>query len=336
MPSRPWTPLLRTAGEEDIPSDALIVAKDILCKNRRPSKMFMRVKTWFEYVKILIEDKIKHVYEVIPDGQSTPVWFFADHDCSAASANGMTETEFALGVCELYFRYFGLAMTDVGELMFVSSTCRRAKLSVHVKINLQTSMLDAGQHALAVKNACTDSRLYPDMSVYRKGAQQIRCVGSSKILCETVKTPMYEKIRKPMRMHLVRREPGHKQAVLDRAPLVFAPSSIASKTSTAAATEDDVANVRLALAGSSLPDMLGPSFCPNTCHIESPKIGGKILFCYVDGSERRGGTLVCPFAKRSHRTNRASLMFYSDEQCVEFRCCDAECVGRIAVPFGLM
>ena len=332
---------MRAAGEENIPPDALIVARDILCKNRRPSKMFVRGKTWFDYVKILIEDRIKHVYEVIPDGENTPVWFFADHDCSASSANGMTEKNFVHGVCDLYFRYFGLSMDDVGELMFVSSTCRRAKLSVHVKINIQTSMLEAGRHALAVKNACTDSRLYPDMSVYRKGAQQIRCVGSSKILYEEVKKtpcPWLEKIRKqPMHMHLVRRESNHKQAVLDRAHLLSAPSSYISynRCSTTAATEDDVAGARKALANSSLPGMLGPWFCPNTCHIESPKLGGNILFCYVDGSERRGGTLVCPFAKRPHRTNRASLMFYTDERSVEFRCCDVECVGRIAVPYEL-
>jgi hypothetical protein len=327
---------LRAAGEEDIPPDALIVARDMLFKNRRTSKMFLRVSNWFDYVKILVEDKMmKHVYEVIPDGDYTPVWFFADHDCSTASANGMTDTEFIRGVCDLYFRYFGLAMDDLGELMFVSSTCRRAKLSVHVKINLQTSMLEAGRHALAVKNACTDSRLHPDMSVYRKGAQQIRCVGSSKILCETVKTPWKDK-KKPKHMHLVRREPGHKQAVLDRAPLVPAPSPVAyNKISTTAATKNEVAGARKALANSSLPGMLGPSFCPNTCYIESPKLGGNIFFCYVDGSERRGGTLVCPFAKRPHRTNRASLMFYTDERSVEFRCCDAECVGRIAVPYEM-
>lgn len=328
-----WMPLLRATG--DVVPESLIVAKDVPGRNNIPSKRFKRVDTWDEYEDALLKAGMKHMYEVIPDGLRTPVWFFADHDCSADAAGGMQEDEFAKGICSLYFKYFGLTAADIGELMFVSSTCRPEKLSVHVKVNIRTCMLEAREHAAAITMSCADTRLRPDMSVYRMGVQQIRCVGASKLSCGRVKTPIWEDLSKPWYLHLVRRRPGHKQACLDRAPKVASPSAPSSSGTMSAASQSDTHGLRTVLAKSALPPLLGPAFCPETCCIETPRIDREesVVSCYVDGSERRGGTLVCPFAKRTHKGNRAVLKFYATESIIEFRCCDQECVGCITVPY---
>lgn len=332
-----WTHRLLAAGE--LLPGSLVIAKDAPGRYR-PSKRFMRLGTWDGYERALLESREKHLYEVIPDGVFTPVWFFADHDCYSADAGGMREGEFARAVCALYFDYFGLSADDVGHRMFVSSTCRTEKLSVHVKVNLRTCMIEAGEHARAASASCSDPRIRPDMSVYRRGPQQIRCIGAAKLGCSRAKTPIIEPASVRRYLHLVRLRPGHSQVCLDGAPKVGPAPAGRETPRTSPADASDVAGIRKAIAGSDVRHALGPAFCPDTCYIDSPRKNEerRMLVCYVDGTARRGSTLVCPFARRAHKGNRALIKFFhagGGRGHLEFSCCDADCAGTLVFAYNV-
>ena len=334
------------ADARGIGPDSLIISRDVQGRDRA-YKEFRVYRGFSDYEVHLFDTalyrpddrtKINHLYEVIPCGRTTPVWFFADHDCKESEARGMTEAEFAGAVCRIYYEYFKIGPDEINRTMFVSSTCRPGKLSIHVKINIRGTLAQAGDHAAIIAERCVDPRCRPDLSVYSSRFQQIRAAGSSKIGCFTAKRPLFGAGPAGHADHMVRINPSHKASELVRTPP--APSARAYAPNAVRVHEEGA--VRTALKASALPGFFGPLFSPDACHIEDTRMEeeGK-LSCYVDGSARRGGTLVCPFARRAHRSNRGRIYLRSTGEGfgeIEYRCLSPACREermRIVLPYDL-
>ncbi len=331
-----------------MPPESLWIARDVPGKDR-PTKQFRRYDSWVEYEVALFGSGLKHLYEVIPDGFSTRVWFFADHDCKTADARGMQEDEFVREVCRVHYAHFGLGPEDLGVVLFASTTCREDKLSVHVKVNLETTLAGARLHAEAVREECgADDRIKPDMSVYSSRAQQIRALGCSKLGHRVAKRPARGSDDGNKCHHMVRVNPRHGMKTIERVCPDGPPPSKASRGVSCASAESVV---RAALGSSLLAarGMLGDAFDAETCRLEDVRLceDGETLTCYADGSERFGGTLVCPFAGRAHKSNRARIAVLANGGArpgkqgtgeVVYRCMDAECGEdgkRIVVPYDV-
>lgn len=330
--------------------DSLWIARDARYRGRT-TKQFRRCGSWIDYELALFSSAGKtHLYELIPDGRETRVWFFADHDCKVADARGMTADEFVREVCRAHFAHFGLGAPDLGVVMFVSSTCRADKLSVHVKINVETTLADARKHAEAICDAChPDDRIKPDLSVYSGRAQQIRALGSSKLGSGVAKRPVAGCDDGNKSHHMVRVNPGHGMRVISRPCPERPPRTKAARPESAGEGAERV--IRAALASSLLVSggLLGSLFDPESCRVEDVRVAedGETLVCYVDGSMRHGGTLRCPLAGRAHKTNRARVIVAPNggeregspgTGEVVYRCMDEACGldrKRLAAPYDV-
>eukprot|EP00873_Tetraselmis_striata_P033752 jgi/Tetstr1/454016/TSEL_040935.t1 len=335
------------SGPEALDPDSLWIARDVPGR-LRPTKQFRLCESWPEYEVALLESGMKHMYELVPDGLRTPVWFFADHDCRTESARGMTAEEFVREVCRVHRVHFDLAESDMGSVMFVSSTCRPEKHSVHVKINMATTLAESRVHAEAICEQCgADDRLKPDLSVYSSRAQQIRAINSSKIGHDVVKAPVAG-CAGPAFRHLVRVNPNHGMREITR-PLPEARPRAKAPRGDALPVDGGEVMVRAALRRSIMPRLLGAMFDAGASRLEDVRAvdGGAMLMCYLDGSLRAGGSVRCPFAGRAHRTNRARILVRPNggergrtpgTGEVEYRCLDVDCQEngkRIVVPYDV-
>lgn len=296
---------------------ALVVSQDIPGRSGSATIKRFRIAADFEeYSSLLLGGK--NMYEVIPCGATTPVWFFADHDCR--DAGEMSADEFASRVSALHVDFFGLSPADIGRTVFVSSSSRKDKLSVHVKVNVRTTLAESKHIAALLRAHSHDHRLHPDPCVYSSALQQIRAVGSAKLGSAHAKTPVHHG---DFAHHLVRIPPS------DTSPVVPGPATIglAPAPSRPPPSRDSLAlaeHVRNVLRRAP-PRTLGPLFDPATCVIESPRPTPDGVSCYVDGSLRNGGTLVCPIAGRAHRSNRAVVETPAGAGVVFYSCLSPGC-----------
>lgn len=327
---------------------SLIISRDVQGRDRA-YKEFRVYRDFADYEVHLFQTKLNqpndptglnHLYEVIPCGLSTPVWFFADHDCKERDAAGMDENGFVEAVCRVYYDYFGIGPEEINRTLFVSSTCRPGKLSLHIKINVRTTLAEAKANAAEIAARCLDSRCRPDLSVYSSRFQQIRAAGSSKLGASQHKRPVFGRDAN-YADHMVRINTAVDRPTLAR-PLPKrspAPPGPAAATGVRVHEED---SVRAALGASALPLFFGPAFDAGACHVEDTRMDSEDrLSCYLDGSLRRGGTLVCPFAGRAHTSNRARVCLRSlgdGRGDIEYRCLSPACragARRIVVPYDV-
>ena len=325
--------------------DPYLAAKDVLRADGRWSKRFASFRNYSSFLAAVVgSGSSARMYEVIPDRRATPVWFFADHDCRVSGdreGEDMAPDEFLASVVRLHCGYFGIDERSVQ----VSSSCREGKLSAHVKINvdLRGGMAEALVHAQRI-HAIAETRpaLKPDLAVYASN-QQIRLVGSSKKDLGAKKTPWGLSSRR-WRDHFVRRADGADgQAVTDvrvEAPMPdLAPAAPTAPIVGAGLAEERC--VRMALKASGAPKILGPRFDADACRIEQLKRTTDTIRCNVDGTvSRHGGTLVCPFAKRPHTSNRLRVMVTSNGDRtgnVYMWCYSVSCQGkaRIRLPYSV-
>lgn len=339
-----WRTSILNVGGVD--PDSLIIARDVQGRDRS-YKEFRFYRNFSDYEVHLYGTQlyqlgdatnINHLYEVIPCGFSTPVWFFADHDCKETEAEGMSEIQFLETICRMYYEYFNIGPDEINRTLFVSSTCRPGKLSVHIKINIKTTLMESKDHAVEISKRCNDRRCCPDLSVYSSRFQQIRAAGSSKIGSCIPKTPVFVKGRMNYTHHMVRINPSSQVTELIRSPVK--PTRIKYVSNAIRVREED--KIRIALKSSDLPNYFGPVFDSDSCHIEDTRMEDENkLSCYIDGSGRRGWTLMCPFAKRVHKSNRSRIYLRRTGEGygeIEYRCLSPNCQQekkRIVLPYDL-
>lgn len=345
-----WAYALQRGGAGLAPQ-SLWIARDVRGRERT-TKQFRQVASWTDYEVALFSPWQKHLYELIPDGFRTRVWFFADHDCKVSDARGMSADAFVREVCRAHYAHFDLGPEDLGKVMFVSETCRADKLSVHVKINLETTLAEAKAHAEAICRECgQDDRIKPDLSVYSGRNQQIRALGSSKLGTGVAKQPVPGCDDGNNSHHMVRVNPHHGMRVISRPCPEEPPSAKTARgeTSRADAGADHV--IREAIKHSLFVSgcTFGDDFDADVCHVEDVRTceDGEKMICYVDGTSRFGGTLRCPFAGRSHKTNRACFVVVPNGGLrpgapgtgeIVFKCMDDACRSdgkRLVVPYDL-
>ncbi len=316
-------PLLRAKDPLLRAKDPFLAAKDVVRADGRWSKRFASFRNYSSFLAAVVgSGSSSRMYEVIPDRQATPVWFFADHDCRVGddrdtlppSGENITPDEFLAAVVRLHCGYFGIDEPSVQ----VSSSCREGKLSAHVKINvdLRGGMAEALVHARRIHAVAAAKRpaLKPDLAVYTSN-QQIRLVGSSKQAHGAKKTPWGLSSTR-WRDHFVRRADGSDgQTVTDvrvEAPMPDLARTAPTEPIVGAGLAEERC-VRMALKAAGAQEILGPRFDADTCRIEQLKRTTDTIRCNVDGTaSRHGGTLVCPFAKRPHTSNRLRVMVTSN------------------------
>lgn len=317
---------------------ALVVARDCDAGGRI-TKQFFVARDFVHYSSIVVGEGTRHLYEVIPCGRSTPVWFFADHDCYAAESGGMDPEEFAADVVGLHLDAFSLSREDIGKRVFVSSSSRAEKLSVHVVVRYPTTLSESRRIADTIRSSCADPRLFPDTQVYSSSLQQIRAIGSSKKGSVHAKLPMHEG---PAVMHLVRIDPGDPRTAVV-APPVGLPAAFAERAVASVGGDighrpvggDAVASARAAL-GSIERSSLGPAFDPATCIVDPIRGPASSAFSfYIDGSVARGGaSVVCPIARRCHRSNRAIVEVRLTRPALFYKCLSRECRAVGFIPLA--
>lgn len=280
-----------------------------------------------------------HRYEVIPDGLLTPVWFFADHDCKGPEDGLPSPEEFEERVLRLHEAYFRLGPGARGVTIFACRSHRHGKRSVHVKVSLKTTLRVSRMHAEALCAAAgPDEAVRPDLSVYCSRLQQIRAVRNSKMRVRgSAKLPIrsHDAPDLPCR-HLVR------WSHLDDCPaLASAPDTPGDAPPRRAPAEESrpecAALVREALAACGASRLLGPAFSPEACRLEDTRFdpATKRITSYLDGSWRHGGDVVCPFAGRTHTSNRSVVQVSPchvapGHGTVAFICLSPACRGKRA------
>lgn len=318
-------------------SDTLIVAQDVMNRHGRCVKRFALCKSWSEYENLLLISTNNNLYEVIPCGYDTPTWFFADHDCKAVER--FTETSFMEAVINMYLEYFSLKESDIGVLIFASSSCRQNKLSAHIKVSIPMTLRRARLHAMAVHNRCEDEALKPDLAPYASSNQQIRAIGHSKP--GSAKKVAYRD-KAPLYMHLIRRNPDCNQSTHEEPNVTEEDCEIFYDKERRCASYDEIQILRKVMLNCGLREFLGDLFDPMTCAIEQCKTNDETMTCYIDGTKRRGGTVVCPYAKRVHKGNRLRISLTGGLRgtlrcyCADYNCNSKHCTNILKLHYNIL
>lgn len=323
--SERWTSKL---GRVPIGMD-YVVSKEVRVGSRA-YRLYKGFETFSSYSDELLSSGDRHMYEVIRDGRYSKVWFFADHDLYTDSASREWDPEsYNRAVLELHSSYFGVDKSCV----FVCTSHREGKMSAHVKINvdLDGGLVEARVHASRIAAICSGSYadLSPDMQVYASINQSIRAVGHSKLSADGVAKTPWPRGGQKMN-HLVRRGVGSPVEIRCARPQPCAVSRRPSEGRHPGGGGDERL-VRLVLDESGMSGEFGERFSAQLCSVENVTVSGSKMRGAIDGTLRRDGTLVCPFSKTVHRSNRSRFEIYMrnpSEGTVTVSCYSAKCRGQ--------
>ena len=329
---------LRTIADKPESRDpnALIVSRDVDHFSGRARKEFRVCKDWKEYIGLLLWSPFPHLYEFFPM-DCCFVNFYADHDCKTSDSRGMSLDDFGWALFGLHSKHFGLSEDSLGKEINISESCIDTKMSFHVTVRRKMTVHEAKAHAQKINDECQDTRLVCDLAVYNTRNQQFRAIGSSKIGRRKNLRP-WGASSQDHTEHIVR-IPGYSADRLKeshaasgsmRRPIYICSSD---KRSLGTTRGDDgkqlVSRIFRRLSSCGVDKALGSefginNFFPEQLQCECADDGSETYRFYIDGSQKRGGFVVCPFAKRVHRGNRLSVCMRR-RGGTEIRCMDPEC-----------